>query len=366
MDIIKELEGLDEKENIAERLGRERLPLVMWGAGEYAVEVDKYLRMKGIPLADVFVDDKYYSEGMIFNGMKVLFYSEVIEKYAKVNVILGNHCYEKIDSLKENKIVKEVFYLFSIYYGNYDKTPLSYIVENVAEFNAVYQLWEDEKSCDNYLAFLKVRVSGNIQYILGINETECTFFNNDVYKIKDNEVFLDVGAYDGDTIRMFLEENGGKYKRIYAVEPDNKSRNRLWTYIEEARLRDIWVTEKGAWSKNGTLVFADGNGRLSSVVEEDIFVEGKVVNVKPLDNLFEYSDHISMLKINYLKGVKEALQGAENILKVHRPKLSIAVGLDCRNIVDIPMLIKRINPDYKLYLRYNSSMLSSLMLYGIV
>lgn len=105
---------------------------------------------------------------------------------------------------------------------------------------------------------------------------------------------------------------------------------------------------------------------MSSVDEEDFSVMGKMVDVKPLDDLFEYSDNISLLKINYLKGVKEALQGGSHILKVHKPKLSIAVGLDCRNIIVLPMLIKRINPEYKLYLRYNSSMLSSLMLYGIV
>ena len=60
MDILKELENLQEKENLEIQLKKEILPLVMWGAGELAGEINEYLKMNNIFLADIFVDDEYY------------------------------------------------------------------------------------------------------------------------------------------------------------------------------------------------------------------------------------------------------------------------------------------------------------------
>ena len=88
--------------------------------------------------------------------------------------------------------------------------------------------------------------------------------------------------------------------------------------------------------------------------------------VEPLDTLFDYYDKVTILKINYFEGVREAVQGAEKILKNYEPKVAISVGYDCRNIRYIPLLIKQINPNYKLYIRYNRGMASALTLYGII
>ena len=68
MKILEELRDLEVKENLSEELKRERLPLIMWGAGEVAEEVHYYLKQNGIILSDVFVDDAYYSENLLFNG----------------------------------------------------------------------------------------------------------------------------------------------------------------------------------------------------------------------------------------------------------------------------------------------------------
>ena len=48
MDILKELENLQEKENLEIQLKKEILPLVMWGAGELAGEINEYLKMNNI------------------------------------------------------------------------------------------------------------------------------------------------------------------------------------------------------------------------------------------------------------------------------------------------------------------------------
>ena len=72
-----------------------------------------------------------------------------------------------------------------------------------------------------------------------------------------------------------------------------------------------------------------------------------------------------MIKINFLNGVGETLQGAERILREQKPKLAITVGFDEWGVMKIPRIIKRINSDYKIYLRYETPMPARLILFAV-
>lgn len=370
VSILEELKDLEIKENLAGELKRQTIPLVMWGAGEIADEVNFYLQKNNINLADVFVDDEYYSENKLFNGKPVISMSELGKKYTQVNIILGCSNYEKMKCFEQLVFVNKVFYLFSYSYGIYEKTAFSEIAECINEFEKVGSVFADHMSYKNYIAFLKTRVSGNNSYIFEVFKKESNYFNNDIFQVDNNEVFLDIGAYDGDTIRLFLKENSGQYKYIYALEPDELNRNKLKNYIENDGLQNITVSGTVPWEQKGELHFVtNDNGQLSSLAFN---VNNKMEGIKggikaePLDTMFEYHEKITLIKINYLEGVKEALQGAKNILKAHQPKLAISVGFDCKNIRCIPLLIKEINPNYKIFLRYNRGTISTLMCYAIV
>lgn len=366
MDLIQELKNLEE-EDVIKEMREDILPLVMWGAGSSAPEVSFYLKSNKIQIYDVFVDDEYYTEGLKFEGKDVLSYSMLSQKYDKVNVVFGNANYEKKSLLEKRRCINKVYTLFSISYNVFEKTPLSEIKNNINEFEQVYELLEDDKSKVNYLAFLKTRVSGNNKYIMDVMEGEATFFRNQIFQINDEEVYLDVGAYDGDTIRLFLKENQGKYKYIYAVEPDIKNNRKLRKYIEENHLKNIEITNKGAWNCAEKQDFLFGEQVFSVITSRQVNKKEKTsrVMVEKLDSMFSYSEKITLLKINYFEGVKETVEGAKKILIEHCPKLAITVGFDCRNIRCIPQAIKKINPKYKLYMRYNKGMASGLTLYGI-
>lgn len=368
MDILKELKNL-KAEDVISALRKETLPLVMWGAGSSALEVDYYLRSNGIELADVFVDDEYYKEDLMFNGNPVLSYSSLQGKYNKVNVILGNSNYEKKGQLERKECIAKVYGLFSMSYNVFEKTPLSEIKQHILEFESTYELLEDEKSRSNMLAFLKTRVSGDNQYIMDVFHQETNFFHNEIFQIGRNEVYLDVGAFDGDTIRLFLKESQGSYKQIYAVEPDSRNYERLQQYVEKNQLENIEISKSGAWNKKDRLYFSSSKEQVSGVLLEESFKNDSGVcsiSVLPLDDMFDYLEKVTILKINYFEGVKEAVEGSAGILKKYMPNLAITVGFDCRNIRIIPRIIKTINSNYKLFLRFNRGMASCLVLYGTV
>lgn len=367
MNLLKELKNLEEKEDLIDELKRESLPLVMWGAGEFAEEVNEYLKKHEIFINDVFVDDDYYIKDKYFDGKPIITYSMLIKKYSLVNLIFGNSNYEKIKVLEKKECFNKVFGFFSINYGVYDKTPIEEIEKDICEYEKVFGILNDEKSRRNFLAFLKTRVSGNNSYVMNVFDKEGNFYNNDVFKIDNNEVLLDVGAYTGDTIRLFLKENHRKYKHIYALEPDELNRIELQKYIEKDHVNDISISELGAWKEKGEIKFTAVNEQRSGVeANQGENIKSVKIKVERLDNVFDYKEKVTVLKINYFEGVKEALQGAEYLLKVHKPKIAVTVGFDCRNIKYVPKLIKEINPDYNLYLRFNRGMVSTLTCYGII
>lgn len=367
MKFINELKNLDYKRDVIDEIRKEKIPLVMWGCGEFADEVYSYLLKHGIELDDVFVDDEYYCNELSLKNKKVISCSELKQKYQSINIILGCSNYEKREILQRREYVNKVFYLFSVNYGIFEKTPFSYIQDYELEFQKVYDLLGDEKSKENFVAFLRTRITGNNDYIEQILKEEFSFFNNDIFRVGNDEVFIDVGAYDGDTIRSFLSENDGKYKYIYALEPDINNLHRLQNYIGENNLKDIFTTELGAWSHKGKISFSLLNEQISSVVLQDNKMNANsVIDVDTLDNMFKYKDKVTLIKINYLEGVKEALEGARGLLKTHCPKLAITVGFDCKNIRSIPLVIKEANKNYKLYLRFNRGMVSALTLYAVV
>lgn len=53
----------------------------------------------------------------------------------------------------------------------------------------------------------------------------------DVYTLLPDEVFVDCGAYSGDTLRDFLEV-GGRLKEYHAFEPDPGNFSQLSAYAE--------------------------------------------------------------------------------------------------------------------------------------
>src|SRR5262249_36466620 len=64
---------------------------------------------------------------------------------------------------------------------------------------------------------------------LELRQTE--YFPDDLYRYSSDEVLVDCGAFDGDTMRRFMAKRGDSFHRIYACEPDPANRARLEAWL---------------------------------------------------------------------------------------------------------------------------------------
>lgn len=261
--------------------------------------------------------------------------------------------------------VNKVFYAFSVSYKQYDKVPYEEIEQNADRYVRLCNELADEQSVKNLLAYLNTKMTGDVKYIFDVYEKKMNFYNNDIFRVTQDEVLVDIGAYDGDTIKLFLSETDGKYKKIIALEPDDKSFLELNDYIAKNRMRNCLTSKMGAWNCTADLKFESGNEQLSSVAVGDSKPEAHFITIYAdrIDKIFD--EPVTCIKINYLDGVLEAIEGCEDLIKKYLPKLVIDVGFEIYNVLKLYEYISSLNLNYKFYLRFNRAMTSPFTLYAV-
>ena len=83
---------------------------------------------------------------------------------------------------------------------------------------------------------------------------------NEYLKLTENESFLDIGAYRGDTVEQFLSFTNGKYSNILAVEPDEKSFKKLGIVPQTGKVQMKYLG-CGAYGYAFNISFLDESGK---------------------------------------------------------------------------------------------------------
>ena len=80
-------------------------------------------------------------------------------------------------------------------------------------------LWADQASRYEYLAQMRWRLQLDFDG-LPSPVKHAQYFPPDLFDIKEDEIFVDCGAYDGDSLRVFMERQPVFGGRWIAIEPD--------------------------------------------------------------------------------------------------------------------------------------------------
>lgn len=202
------------------------LPVVLYGMGNGADMIIDKLNEIGVPIADIFASDAFV-RGHSFHGHKVMTYAEISEKYQDFCIVL---CFAVHDAPTLQKIrrmsMEHPLFAPNVPIVNDGNFTREYIAAHDKEFDEAYRLLADETSRKIYIDILNFKVSGKTEYLFGC-ETEKSEVYENCLKITDDEIFMDLGAYDGDTVREFITACGGKYRKIYALEADEKNYKKL-------------------------------------------------------------------------------------------------------------------------------------------
>ncbi|MCC8073971.1 MAG: FkbM family methyltransferase [Clostridiales bacterium] len=336
------LEKIKEK-NVWDVLSLDKKPIVVYGMGDAAERIIRILNEKGIQISAIFASDEFV-RGHSFLGYKVQKYSDICHSYDDFNVVLAfaTHLPEVIEKIKEINKEHTVF-APDIPVAGSGLFTVEYIKQNEDKFDFVYNCLADEKSKETYVDILNFKVSGKIDYLLNSFYEKRSVYS-DILKLGDNEVIVDLGAYDGDTIREITDYTNGKYDFIYALEPDEKNYKKLLKNTEN--FKNILCYNMGAWNCRDTLIFSKKAGRNSK-----LSAQGVPVKVTDLDSLIDRD--VTMIKMDIEGAEMHALEGAENLIKSCRPKLYVCAYHRNEDLFSLALKILEMNSDYKIYFRHS-------------
>lgn len=190
------------------------------------------------------------------------------------------------------------------------------------------------------------------------------YFVRDIIRVEDGEVFVDGGAYVGDTIKAFLaaaEEAKAEFKKIIAFEPEDAN-FRMLRRMYEKNPR-IELLEKGLSKQSGILLFRE-NGNVSRLTEDATLATTKVP-VVAIDDLPE-SDEITWIKMDIEGAELDALEGARKTISCNHPKLTISIYHSNEDMVRIVEWVHALVPEYKLYVRHHSTSSNETVLYAVM
>lgn len=185
------------------------------------------------------------------------------------------------------------------------------------------------------------------------------YFDKDIIKLGDNEMFLDCGAADGFNTEMFLKLSG-KNAGAFLFEPLAENLTDLKRF---SKIPGVNIIPHGVWDKTCKLTFINTDDRYCGKFCED---DNGIEWVTSIDEkVYNVVDKVTFIKMDIEGAELKALQGAKNTILRDRPRLAISIYHKPEDIYEIPLFIKSLVPEYKFYIRHYSNFQPETILYAV-
>lgn len=338
------LDFITEKNTCWERLQKETKPIYIYGMGDGAMKIMSVFRHYGIKTKGIFASDDFV-RGHSFAGFKVLKLSEVEEIEEEFAVVLAFAAgYEELVNRIKEISKKHTLYVPDVPVFGAGLFTYDYCIKHSEEFEKVYNLLADELSKKVFSSIINFKISGNIKYLEDITSTKMEIYK-EIIKPNLNEHYVDLGAYNGDTIKELLEISRNKYIRIYAVEPDKKNFKKLNKYIDGKEHIELY--NNAAWCIDTLLPFSSKAGRQSSLSN----MGKNYIESRSVDSIL-HGREATLIKMDVEGAEREALWGACQTITRYNPRLMVALYHRNEDMFELPLLVNKLNPRYKLYIRH--------------
>jgi FkbM family methyltransferase len=334
--------------------------LVLFGAGRLGRKTLAGLRHVGVePLA--FADSDSALWGSLVDGIRVMSPREAASKYGShstfVVTIWGaaqsdtmEERMQHVVNLGCTRVVTFVplFWKHPTLFLPHSCLDLPQRTADQAEqVRRAFPLWADEASCAEFVAQVKWRILGDFGALAPPVDHEI-YFPKDLLEMMPSEMFVDCGAYDGDTIRSLLQHAPVTDARVLAFEPDVSNFRQLQDFVAALppTVRErVTVQPTAVGARRGKVRF-DATGTVDSAVGKG----NSVVDCIALDEAL--SDCVpTYIKMDIEGSELDAIMGARGVIQRSLPVLAISVYHQHDHLWRIPAAISEISNQYRFYLR---------------
>ncbi len=342
------------KKDLWTYLSESNKKIVMYGMGNGADKILLICQKYGIEVSDFFASDGFV-RGHMFHGKRVLSYSEAKEKYGAENMIVLLSFASSLPDVLKNiyRIADECeLYAPDVPVCGTTLFDINFYKENEEKIQKVISILADERSREIYNSIIEYKLSGDIS-CLRYSHSDFSEIYRDIINADSFEYIADLGAYNGDTLRE-IKPYVPRLRSAVAFEPDRRNHKKLCEYacLESFEIKAHKIA---AWSHTETLIFDESGNRNSTLISENALPVTKAaktveVDADSLDNVLS-GTRVDYIKYDVEGSEKEAIDGSHNTISSYSPALLISLYHRSEDIFELPLLIHKRYPEYKLHIR---------------
>lgn len=319
-------------------------PVALYGMGDGGDKALAACREYGVPVAGVFASDGFV-RGQVFRGFPVETLADLEDRLGEMVVLL---CFatarpEVLENIRRISL-RHTLLAPDLPLADDILVTTGFLAEHLPRFEEAISLLADDQSRDTLRDILRFKLSGELRYLERC-ETPRDADYLQLLAPGGQEVFVDAGAYNGDTVEEFLGHTGGRFREIYALEPNPRNFRKLDERVKELGLPGIRCLRVGAWDSADILPFSPGSGRQSGVAEA-----GSSTPVDSIDNILG-GRPATILKYDVEGAERRALLGSRRTIAEYKPRLAVSAYHRAEDLFALPRLIHSLHPGYKIYLR---------------
>ena len=334
-----------------EKLKENRKPLVLYGTGSAAEKIMKELDIRGLRVSGIFASDGFVRD-RYFQGFKVLSYDDAKDQFGDMCVLLcfGSHRPEVLENIQRIASEQE-FYAPDLPVAGEGLFDREYYGAHREELARVRERLADDQSRFVFDSVIEYKLTGRIEPLLACQTPE---EENWQLFCDVGSTFLDLGAYTGDTVELFLKACSGTYSKIIAVEPESRNFRKL----KENCLRmsgsgggeslpgNIRLVNAAIGDHCGTVSFTQGAGRGGAAGKG----KARPVDLVTVDSIVG-NEKIDLIKMDLEGAESAALRGAEQAIKAFRPRMLVSAYHRTEDLIKIPQQVLSAAPYCGMYLR---------------
>jgi len=333
--------------------------IVLFGAGSIGRRILARLREDGVE-PHAFCDNDPVSWGKTIDGLPVLKPEDAAARFGKSAafiVTIYNPWHNFLDTRAQLRALgcPKVLSVLSFRWKHHQSFLPYYrddlphkVVFHRAAIRRAYDLWTDDASRREFVAQVQWRLTGNYDDLTPLADRDA-YFGEDFFQLRADEVVLDCGAFDGDTLRTFLRHRGPAFARYVALEPDPgnfaKLENLAASLPDEIRQK-VRVLPYAVGAQPGRVRFA-AEGSLASAISAQGEIEVELVT------LDEISADVppTLVKMDIEGAEPDALNGGRRLITAGKTAFAACVYHAQDHLWSIPLLINDLNPGFQYYLR---------------
>lgn len=331
-------------------LQNESRPIVLYGMGDGAQKILDVCALKNIKISGIFASDEFV-RGHSFAGFQVKKRSD-LEKELGDFVCLISFASSRPEVMALFDALDRTHTTFAPdvpVAGDSALFDMSFLHEHGEQLQTVYDMLCDRRSKDVFAATVNFKLSGRLHWLRDFTQDREIAYS-DYLRPTENEHYVDLGAYNGDTIRELLAHTDGRFGSITALEPDRKTFKKLKKYADEF-VPSARLFNAGSWREPGELMFASKGGRNSTLLPVRHTVSHDqhttMVPVESVDHIMDGRE-CTWIKLDVEGAEYETLLGAKNTIQRCRPKLDLSAYHRSEDLYELPLLIKKFCPDARI------------------